>query len=177
MLASIFMENFVYGFPSNAEFWFSYMKSNRKPQSPALSHKAVRTTAEVNCAPKECYLCSYEDIRHIGHADLQLRYPLLLDVVVWGRVYHWEADQEHVCVGVGQGSQLVVVLLQGENGRGYEVVENDGWRGHLPSGERLRALGLLSLEKGSWEGFLSFSFILVRWFKLLLNRDLFPKKY
>lgn len=93
------------------------MKSSRKPQPPVLSPEAVRTPAEMNCAPKECYLRSYEDIRHIGHADLQLRYPLLLDVVVWGRVYHWEADQEHIRVGVGQGSQLVVVLLQGENGR------------------------------------------------------------
>lgn len=28
-------------FPSNDEFWFSYMKSNRKPQSPALISEAV----------------------------------------------------------------------------------------------------------------------------------------
>lgn len=56
-------------------------------------------------------LCSYEDVRHIGHADFQLGDPLLLDVVVRGRVHHREADQEHVRVGVGQGSQLVVVLL------------------------------------------------------------------
>lgn len=70
------------------------------------------------------YLCPYEDVRHVGHADFELGHPLLLHVVVGGRIHHGEADQEHVCVGVGQGSQLVVVLLPGESSK---RVTRRGW--------------------------------------------------
>lgn len=86
-------------------------------------------------APKKHYLCSYEDVRHIGHADFQFGDPLLLDVVVRGRVHHREADQEHVRVGVGQGSQLVVVLLPGENGKcvmGWGITVDGGSPGLQP---------------------------------------------
>ena len=53
----------------------------------------------------------YEDVRHVRHAVLQLRDPLLLDVVIRGRVYDGEADQKHISVGVGERPQLVVILL------------------------------------------------------------------
>lgn len=53
----------------------------------------------------------YEDVRHVRHAALQLRDPLLLDVVIRGRVYDREADQKHISVGVGERPQLVVILL------------------------------------------------------------------
>lgn len=53
--------------------------------------------AEINLGP-------YEDVRHVRHAVLQLRNPLLLDVVVRGRIYDREADQKHVGVGVGERS-------------------------------------------------------------------------
>lgn len=59
---------------------------------------------EINLGP-------YEDIRHMGHAILQLRDPFLLDIVVRGRIHDREADQKHVGVGVGQWPQLVVILL------------------------------------------------------------------
>lgn len=57
-----------------------------------------------------------EDVRHVRHAVLQLRNPLLLNVVIRGRVHHREADEEHVSVGVGERPQLVVVLLWEEQG-------------------------------------------------------------
>ena len=59
-------------------------------------------------------LGSYEDVRHVRHAVLQLRDPLLLDVVIRGRIYDGEADQKHIRVGVGERPQLVVILLREE---------------------------------------------------------------
>lgn len=58
------------------------------------------------------YLCSDENVGHVGHAGLELWHPLLLYVVVGGRVNHRETDKEDVCVWVGERSQLIVVLLQ-----------------------------------------------------------------
>lgn len=58
-----------------------------------------------------------EDVRHVRHAVLQFRDPLLLDVVIRGRVYDREADEKHVGVGVGEWPQLVVILLWGEQRR------------------------------------------------------------
>lgn len=52
--------------------------------------------------PSAFNLGPYEDVRHVRHAVLQLRNPLLLDVVVRGRIYDREADQKHVGVGVGE---------------------------------------------------------------------------
>lgn len=80
-------------------------------------------------APEKGYLCSYEDVRDVGHADFQLGHPLLLDVVIRGGIHHREADQEDVGVRIGQGSQLVVVLLQGENSKcvmGCGIAANGG---------------------------------------------------
>lgn len=119
--------------------WLSQKKLNRKPfqraQPPPPGSEVVRTPVTAGSAPKKHYLCSYEDVRHIGHADFQLGDPLLLDVVVRGRVHHWEADQEHVRVGVGQGPQLVVVLLPGENGKcvmGWGITVDGGSPGLQP---------------------------------------------
>lgn len=76
------------------------------------------------CPPS--HLGPYEDVRHVRHAVPQLRDPLLLDVVVRGRIYHREADQKHIRVGVGERPQLVIVLLQESTGcmrlcSGWEV--------------------------------------------------------
>ena len=62
-------------------------------------------------ATRPSNLGPYEDVRHVRHAALQLRDPLLLDVVIRGRVYNREADQKHIRVGVGEWPQLVVILL------------------------------------------------------------------
>lgn len=60
--------------------------------------------SEINLGPNE-------HVRHVRHAVLQLRDPLLLNIVVRGRVHDREADEKHVGVGVREGPQLVVVLL------------------------------------------------------------------
>lgn len=67
--------------------------------------------------PVSSYLCSYEHIRHMRHADFQFRHPLFLDIVVRGRVHHRKTDQEDIRVGIGEGSQLIVVLLSESKGR------------------------------------------------------------
>ena len=44
---------------------------------------------------------------------LDLRTPLARDVLEAGRTDDGEADEEHVCLGVGQGPESVIVLLTG----------------------------------------------------------------
>jgi hypothetical protein len=53
----------------------------------------------------------------VRHAVFQLWDPFLLDIVVGGRIYDREADEEHVSVGVGEWPQLVIVLLWEEQTR------------------------------------------------------------
>ena len=96
--------------------------------------------------------CVRADGPHLGQ-------PLLLHVVVGGGARHAEADQEHVRLGVGQGAQLVELLLAGgveerdpAHGVGHRdvggVVLEDG--GHVVGGEGVRGVELDN--KGSSEG-------------------------
>lgn len=77
-----------------------------------LFHKPSTDRPSLPCPPSN--LGPYEDVRHVRHAVLQLRDPLLLDVVIRGRIYDGEADQKHIRVGVGERPQLVVILLREE---------------------------------------------------------------
>lgn len=45
------------------------------------------------------------------HAGFELRYPFLLHIVIGSWIHDREADEKDVCVGVGEGPQLVVILL------------------------------------------------------------------
>jgi len=42
---------------------------------------------------------------------VDFREPLLLDVLKRGGRSHAKADQEYICLGIGQGAETIVVLL------------------------------------------------------------------
>ena len=61
--------------------------------------------------PSPVGLSAHQQEGSFGAAVVDLRHPLGLDVLEAGVEHDAEADQEHVCVGVGDGPQPVVGLL------------------------------------------------------------------
>lgn len=71
----------------------------------------------------QAHLGAYEQVGHAGCVLLQLRHPLLSDVLEAGGVDHGEADEEDVGHRVGQRPEAVVVLL-----RKQETEQVNTWR-------------------------------------------------
>ena len=59
----------------------------------------------------QIYLGADDQARDAGAVMMDFREPFLADVLEGGWRGHGEADEEHVCLRVGQGTEPIVILL------------------------------------------------------------------